>query len=377
MSSEHDTAALSATDLVGTEQAEQHAVLVVRCLRADDPVRFVDEPPVVRHLRAEGWTVAFASAGDQMTDKYESEPGLLDRLREKWHFVETMVRLIPHYDVVHVISGTQQSTVRLAFPTLVLARFFGKKSILHFELADSEEFLEKWGRFCRPFLKLADSVVVGSRYLQKAVKRAHLRAAAITAPVDTSGITHSVKERLQPRIVLISPLETAYNVPCALKAFGLVKQKYPRAELIIVGNGSQAEQLQEQIEEERLFGVELAGDLSSEEMRTLIAGADIYLNSSSIDESPPVLAIAFAAGLPVVTTDADGLLHLVRDRVNALVAPVNDHVGLANRIIELVDKPDLCRRLSLQGRREAVKQSWQRVRQDWVNLYCRTAAARD
>ena len=72
-----------------------------------------------------------------------------------------------------------------------------------------------------------------------------------------------------------------------------------------------------------------------------------------------------------MATDADGVLHMLRDRINALVVPVGDHVAMANRIIELVEDSDLSKKLSHRGQHELRKYSWSRVRQDWINLYTR------
>jgi glycosyltransferase involved in cell wall biosynthesis len=76
----------------------------------------------------------------------------------------------------------------------------------------------------------------------------------------------------------------------------------------------------------------------------------------------------------VVATDADGVLHMVRDRQSAMVSAVGDHVGLADRIIELIEDPALTEKLSINGRFEAQKYTWSRVRQDWVNLYSNLTA---
>jgi len=60
----------------------------------------------------------------------------------------------------------------------------------------------------------------------------------------------------------------------------------------------------------------------------------------------------------VVTTDADGLIHMVRDQVSALVVPLGDHVRLSDAMIELVENQELCEKLSQQGRAEAEKYLW-------------------
>jgi phenylacetate-CoA ligase len=166
-------------------------------------------------------------------------------------------------------------------------------------------------------------------------------------------------------------LEPESDVVGALRAFRLVKQKYPRAEMVVVGDGTLRSRLLNKVDTERLHGIEFVGTVDQSRRADLYRDCDVYLNPSLLDESPTSLVYAFASGLPVVTTDADGLLHMVRAGVSALVSPMGDHVGLADSVIELIENPELVRRLSEQGRNEARKYVWSRVRQDWVNLYRR------
>lgn len=327
-------------------------------------------------LKADDWSVGFSAvAGTARGVSTGSVIGdLLARLKAKSDYIRYLVREIPKFDIVQIEGGSAKDIVRLSLPALVLARFFGKKTILHFTSAEAEQFLDSRGGWFHPLLKTADAVVIGSRYLQKTVTRAHLSSAILTSPVDVSSIEHKLRKRLQPHILVDCDLEPENNVACALKAFRLVKQKYPRAELTVAGDGSQFDGLHRVAHSLNLHGVSFAGGVAPDHDSSMYGDHDLFLVSSSQDESPSTLVKAFAAGLPVVTTDADGLLHMVRDRVNALVVPINNHAALADRIIELVEDEALTEQLSLQGKKEIERYSWTRVRQDWVNLYTNLAS---
>lgn len=285
--------------------------------------------------------------------------------RRSIELVETLARQIRRHDVVYIVAGPIDTYARVVGPAIVAARFFGRPVVLHVVSAEVEQFLGGRGAVVRRVLKLADRVVVGSRYLQRAFDRAGIAASLLASPVEIGAVAQRTIRQVQPKVLVDSPLEPDHNVACAVKAFRLVKQKYPRAELVITGRGSTRGRLEDLIEALRVYGVSFVDDAPSE----TAGSCDVYLNSSSIDECPPGLVRAMAGGLPVVTTDADGLLHMVRDRVTALVAAVNDHGGLADRIIELVENPELAGKLSERGAEEARKYAWTRVRQDWVNLF--------
>jgi glycosyltransferase involved in cell wall biosynthesis len=313
---------------------------------------------VASGLLGEGWTATALGAGDGVATvawKTSTLRNLIDRLSA--------------CEVVHIFCASSRQILREALPTLVLARFVGRRSVLHFVTSDIELLLENHRRLLAPMLKLADGIVVGSRHLQKTLTRVGLNARVLTAPVSTEGITHRVRRRLQPKILVVTPLEIDANVQAAIRAFRLVKQKYPRAELVVIGEGTQRRTLEQFVEKVGVSGVSFVGEVDETGVARAMGECDLYLHAPLADESPVTLVKAFAAGLPVVTSDADGLLHMVRDRVNALIVPIGDHVGLSDAILELVENEELCIRLSEQGKQESEKYSWSRVRQDWANLY--------
>ena len=96
------------------------------------------------------------------------------------------------------------------------------------------------------------------------------------------------------------------------------------------------------------------------------------LNTTTIDNMPVSLLEGFAAGLPIVTTNAGGSPYLARDRHNAHVVPVNDHQAVAERVIELLRNPAEVERLSRLGAVEVQKYLWDNISGQWYQLYFET-----
>ncbi|MCP4684013.1 MAG: glycosyltransferase family 4 protein [bacterium] len=367
---------VSPAELAGTDKESLPRILYVGCdgFEGDDPAPLRSYG--AKCLRNEDWPIGFCPVAGTARDLSTGSAinDLLARLAAKTEYIRHLVRQIPRYDVVHVHGGPSKDLVRLALPALILARFFGRKTVLHLTSADTERFLDSRGGWFHPLLKASDAIVVGSRYLQKAVGRSHLRSDILIRPVDVKDFTHRVRHQLQPRILVESDLEPGKNVACALKAFRLVKQKYPRAELTVAGDGPQFDFLHRMAAGLKLHGISFTGSVTNDEMGSLYDEHDLFVASASQDESPTSLVRAFAAGLPIVATDADGVLHMLRDRTSALIVPINDHASTADRVIELIEDDELTGRLSRQGREEIRKYTWTRVRQDWVNLYRKLAS---
>ena len=72
----------------------------------------------------------------------------------------------------------------------------------------------------------------------------------------------------------------------------------------------------------------------------------------SLWEGTPITAFeALAMGQPIVATDADGLLDILTDGLDAVIVPKRDAPALAQRIVWAMDRPDERARLSDAARR--------------------------
>jgi glycosyltransferase involved in cell wall biosynthesis len=96
--------------------------------------------------------------------------------------------------------------------------------------------------------------------------------------------------------------------------------------------------------------------------------ADIFLNTTNIDNTPVSLIEAMAAGLCIVSTNVGGIPYLLEDGVDALLVPPGDPRAMANAIQRILTDPRLPQKLSSNARRKAEGFSWQVVYPMWENL---------
>jgi glycosyltransferase involved in cell wall biosynthesis len=104
-------------------------------------------------------------------------------------------------------------------------------------------------------------------------------------------------------------------------------------------------------------------------MHELCERADIYLNSSNIDNMPGSIIEAYAAGLPVVTTDAGGIPYILTDGETGLMVKRGDHESLAAAAIRLLEDNDLADKLAANALAACRVYSWAAVRDEWLKLY--------
>lgn len=284
-------------------------------------------------------------------------------------FVRSLARTIPRYDVVHLFFLSGISFSRHVVPTLVLGRFLGKRVVLSYHRNQAEAELERSGWWMLPFFRLCNSVVVSSEYVADLFAHYGLATKLIPPVVDMDLFRPRKIDSVQPKLVVARSLEKRNNIACTIEAFALVKQKYPRAEMTITSDGSQREELQRLVAREKLNGVTFTGGVSPHELSRHFAEADVYVNASSIDGLPTSLLEALAVGLPVVTTAAGGIPGVINDSVNGLIVRPNDPAGLADRIIRLVESPELVQQLSEQAKLSAKDYALAHVKGKWTSMY--------
>ena len=159
-------------------------------------------------------------------------------------------------------------------------------------------------------------------------------------------------------------LGLAKGCDITIQAFKLVKAKHPDAYLLMSGSGniidwqlSQNKDIAYLVSLMKHLKVEKDAYVNvfslEQEMPDLYRLADIIVYPSSADE-PYGLAMleAMASGKPIVVTESGGMPEIIQNDVNGYVIPRRNHEALAEKIIWLLDNPDIGRNLGHTGRQQ-------------------------
>jgi glycosyltransferase involved in cell wall biosynthesis len=286
-------------------------------------------------------------------------------------YVWRLLKRLRRADVVHVFSASYLSFVLAPTPAVLVAgKLYGKPVVLHYHSGEAEDHVRRWRRTARPVLRMADRVVVPSRFLVEVFDRFDIEAEAIQNFIAEDFTTYRRRETPRPVFLANRNLEPMYNVACVLRAFARIRERRPDARLLVAGDGSQRRGLEALARDLDLEGVRFLGQVPPERMGALYDEADIFLNASSIDNQPLSILESFAAGLPVVTTEAGGIPHLVRHGENGLMVPLDDDGSLAEQALRLLEEPGLAAELTSRARREYRElYRWESVRDQWKELY--------
>jgi glycosyltransferase involved in cell wall biosynthesis len=305
-------------------------------------------------------------------------PGALHLLREI-KYVRTVVYTIayitllllrlPRFDVAHVFAASYFSFVIAPAPAVLIAKLYGKAVLLNYHSGEAEDHLRRWPRSTKLIFRLADRVVAPSRYLVGVFARFGIEAEAVSNTAPLERFAFRERRPLRPTLLTNRNLESHYNVADTLRAFALIEQRVPDARLIVAGDGGERERLRALAAKLGLKRVEFFGAAPPDRMPELYDRADIFVNSSLVDNMPLSLIEAFACGLAVVSSNAGGIPHVVTDGETGLLFPRGDYEALAANVIRLLEDQNLAAELIARARDACRQYTWTATRGSWMNIY--------
>ncbi|MEK7829691.1 MAG: glycosyltransferase family 4 protein [Acidobacteriota bacterium] len=291
-----------------------------------------------------------------------------------WYWALLLIR-VRRCDVLHAFSASYYSYLLSVMPALLVAKLYGKKSVLNYRSGEAEDHLENWPLTAKPTMKWADVIAVQSGYLKDVFARFGLKATIVPSSINLERFHFRERKPLQPVFLSNRLHEPLYNVACILRAFALIQRRYPNARLIVAGDGTQRTELEYVAFQLGLNQVEFVGRVEYDDMPTLYDRADIYLNAPNLDNLPSSILESYAAGLPVVTSDAGGIPHILWHEETGLLVGLDDHVGMATSAMRLLEDQSLAERLTKRGLQECEKYSAEQERHSWISLYQKLVSA--
>ena len=147
----------------------------------------------------------------------------------------------------------------------------------------------------------------------------------------------------RPILIFVGRMVSSKQPDHALKAYLMVKERFPEAELWVLGDGY----LRSRLQREGADGVRFFGHVSGEEKFELLRQAHIML-SPSVREGWGVSVIeANAMATPAIGYAVPGLRDSIIDGTTGFLVQPNNPSGLAKAACQVLADADLRRKLSL------------------------------
>lgn len=159
-------------------------------------------------------------------------------------------------------------------------------------------------------------------------------------------------------VLHVGRLAAEKNLGLLCTSFRALQQTYPqqRFKLILVGDGPQRTNLQQQIPEAIFCGLQRGEALAAH-----YASGDLFIFPSLSETFGNVVLEALASGLAVVAFDQAAAAQHIRHGHNGALADAQDEPGFIAATLGLLAEPDAHRQMRLNARRHASQQSWEAI----------------
>lgn len=187
--------------------------------------------------------------------------------------------------------------------------------------------------------------------------------------IEVSNYPFKMRSNVTAKLLWVRALAKIYNSEMAVKVASALQKKGYQTELCMVGpdkDGSLNKLTQ--LAKNLNVQVSFTGRLSKRNWIELANNYNIFINTTTIDNTPVSVIEAMALGLPVVTTNVGGIPYLLKDGINAQLVESNDVEGMANAISTLIENPVEVQKITQNARKLAETFDWGTVKKQWFKL---------
>jgi glycosyltransferase involved in cell wall biosynthesis len=220
---------------------------------------------------------------------------------------------------------------------------------------------QKWGTFGRWIglrCRQADAFVAISREIAGELEnggydRARIHSLPNGVPVPESPWQRRPDWRRSPRAIFVGRLAPEKNLICLIRGWPSVRQAYPEARLLLVGEGPERPLLET---EARSIGLTVGPDQAVELPGTVadvsgaLRSADLFVLPSIEEGMSIALLEAMGLGVPLVASSIPGNRRLISDFKHGRLASTHDHRAFAKVITEQWDNFDRAFHMSRAAR---------------------------
>lgn len=224
----------------------------------------------------------------------------------------------------------------------------------------------------RRLLQSAACVTAPSGYLAAQMHEYAPGIRVIPNPIDVNSYPFALRRSPHPRLIWLRAFHEIYRPAMAIDVVRDLHETTPDVRLTMVGpdkgDGSYPRAREAVLRAGLEAQCRFVGPVSKSDVPQWLAQGDIFLNTTSIDNTPVTVLEAMACGLCVVSTNVGGMPYLVKHEQDALLVPPDNPSAMAAAAQRLFQEPGLAERVSRNGREKAEDHDWSSVLPAWESL---------
>jgi glycosyltransferase involved in cell wall biosynthesis len=171
------------------------------------------------------------------------------------------------------------------------------------------------------------------------------------------------------RLLWVRSFSNIYNPKLAIQILKALKEDHLSASLCMIGPDNDGS-----LKETRAFAkkmnveVEFTGKLSKAEWHKKSEAFNVFINTTTIDNTPVSVIEAMALGLPVISTNVGGLSYLIQNENDGVLVESNNTDAFKNAIIKLKTDATLLSKIVTNARDKAEAFDWEVIKQHWFSV---------
>jgi glycosyltransferase involved in cell wall biosynthesis len=260
-----------------------------------------------------------------------------------------------------------------------LLRRVKKPYVLTLHGGNLPEFAARYPRRVGRVLHSADYVTVPSRYLHQKMTGFRQDLHVVPNPLDLGAYSFRHRNTVAPQLIWLRSFHTMYNPMLAVRVVAELYRDVPDISLAMVGRDRGDGSLQKTARLANGLGVgnrvDFVGAVAKSEVPEWLDRADVFLNTSDIDNAPVSVLEAMACGLCVVTTNVGGLPCLVDHERTGLLVEANDAKAMAAEVHRLVTTAGLSGGISARAHERVADADWSQVILRWEQILAEAAGS--
>lgn len=258
-----------------------------------------------------------------------------------------------------------------AFVVALMARILRKRLIMWLHGGNLPDYYRMHRRLVSFTLKQADKILAPSLYLAKTFQP-EFDIGIMRYQIPVRNYPYKMRVLVRPRLFWLRAFNRGYNPMLAPYVAKQLLDDFPDLELIMCGADKGDGSLQATQQLARDLGLEdhlrYPGLISKAQIQEFGQDYDIFLNTTTVDNSPVSVIEAMAMGMCVVSTNVGGMPFLITDGQDGLLVPSDDAKEMAKACRLILTEPALAQRISRQARITAEQFDWESIKPQWEAL---------
>jgi glycosyltransferase involved in cell wall biosynthesis len=172
-----------------------------------------------------------------------------------------------------------------------------------------------------------------------------------------------------PKLLWVRSFSKIYNPTLAITVLKSLQDRFPEAELCMVGPDSDGSLKDvKDLANTLNVAVKITGKLTKQAWVHLSKDYNIFINTTNFDNMPVSIIEAMALGFPVVSTNAGGMPYLIKNQIDGILVEPDNAVDMGQAISRIMSDKVMSASLIKNARLHVEQFDWQTVKMQWKNI---------